>query len=146
MVFMRLLIIKILRRLESLQWREDVGGQHCPCPALVSFQSGISEKNCPLSVCYSNSIWYLSVRILSISILSAVRIFSVLILSGLFEKRCPLSISPSGQGRHRGVGTFGVLVRRRRLQSDLDMTRPYNLEVIDRYHITDRVQRRPDNL
>ena len=119
------------------------------CPCLVSvrnFRKKMSVVCLADSVCYSNSIWYSSVRNLSISILSAVRIFSVLILSGLFEKRCSLSISPSGQGRHRGVGTFGVLVRRRRLQSDLDMTRPYNLEVIDRYHITDRVQRRPDNL
>ena len=42
--------------------------------------------------------------------------------SGLFEKRCSLSVTPAEQGR---VRTFGVLVRRRRLESDLDMTRPY---------------------
>ena len=131
-------------------WKSDVGGQHCPCPALVSFLSGIAEKKCLLSVwqtvsSYSNSIWYLSVRILSISILSAVRIFSVLIPLGLFEKRCSLSDSPVGQGRDRGVRTFGVLFRRR-LESDLDMNRPYDSEVIERHHITDRVQRRPDNL
>ena len=29
----------------------DVGGQHCPCHVLVSFQSGFPGKSCPMSVC-----------------------------------------------------------------------------------------------
>ena len=29
----------------------DVGGQHCPCPVLISFLSGFSGKSCPVSVC-----------------------------------------------------------------------------------------------
>ena len=29
----------------------DVGGQHCPCPVLVSFLSWFSVKSCPVSVC-----------------------------------------------------------------------------------------------
>ena len=57
---------------------------------------------------YATDVRCLSIRILSISILSAIRI-----LSGIFEKRCPLSVCPAGQERDRAVRTFGVLVRRR---------------------------------
>ena len=34
-----------------------------------------------------------------------------------FEKNCPLSVYPAGQGRDRGVRTFGFLVRRRPAES-----------------------------
>ena len=34
-----------------LNWPADVGGQYCPCPALVSFLSGFSGKKCPVSIC-----------------------------------------------------------------------------------------------
>jgi len=33
------------------EYESDVGGQHCPCPVLVSFLSGFSGISCPLSVC-----------------------------------------------------------------------------------------------
>ena len=78
----------------------DVGGQHCPCPVRVSFLSGFSRKSCPLSVrCLD------SVRILSVSILSAVRV-----LSGFLEKTLS-AVCPAGQGQDRAVRTFAVLVR-----------------------------------
>ena len=56
-----------------------------------------------------------SVRILSVRILWAVRI-----LSGLFEKCCPLSACPAGQGRDRAVRTCIVLVRRRLVLALID--------------------------
>ena len=78
----------------------------------------------------------LSVRILSVSILSGVRILSGFLekrlsgvcLSGLclsrfcpvsgfcpdfWKKLCPLSVCPAGQGQDRAVRIFAVLVRRR---------------------------------
>jgi len=96
----------------------DVGGKYCPCPVLVSFLSEFSGKSCTVSVCcpdfvrifVKKTVRCLSVRILSVSILSAVRI-----LSGIFEKCCPLSVCPAGQERDRAVRTFGVLVPRRLL-------------------------------
>ena len=96
-----------------------------PCPNfLQTYLSGV----CPLSG--------FSVRILSVSILSGVRILSGfweiklsgVCLSGLclsrfcpvsgfcpdfWEKLCPLSVCPAGQGQDRAVRTFAVLVRRR---------------------------------
>ena len=35
----------------------DVGGQHCPCPVLVSFLSDLSGKSCPVSVWCLDSVW-----------------------------------------------------------------------------------------
>ena len=66
----------------------DVGGQYCPCPALVSFLSGFSGNSCPVSVCCPESVWYLSVQILSVSILSAVWI-----LSGILYKNAVRCLS-----------------------------------------------------
>ena len=93
----------------------DVGGQQCPCPVRVSFLSGFAGKSCPMSVrCLD------SVRILSVSILCAVRIFkkqtvrclsvrvlsvsilsAVRILSGFLEKCCPVSVCPDFQWSDR---------------------------------------------
>ena len=78
MDFMGFLIIKILRRLER-RCRRAALSVSCTCLVF----SGFSEKSSPLSVCYSNSAWYLSVRILSISILSTVRIFKASDFVGL---------------------------------------------------------------
>ena len=75
----------------------DVSGQHFPCPALVPFLSGFPENRVRSAV-----------RILSVSILSAVRI-----LSGIFEKKTLFVVCLSGQRRDRAVRTFRVLVRRR---------------------------------
>ena len=54
----------------------DVGGQHCPCPVLVSFVSGLAEKSCPVPVycpdCVRIFVRFLFVRNLSVSIPSAV--------------------------------------------------------------------------
>ena len=47
----------------------DIGGQHCPCPALVSFSSGFSGKSCPVSICPD------SVSLDFVSCLDSVRIF-----------------------------------------------------------------------
>ena len=82
----------------------DAGGQHCSRHFLVSSLSGFSEKSCPVSVFCPDSVRILSVfsvrclsfRILSVSILTGVRI-----LSGF----------PAGQGRDRDVRSVGVLVR-----------------------------------
>ena len=81
----------------------------CPvsaCPDSVCLDS----VRCPDSVrnFVKNHVRCLSVRILSVSILSGVRI-----LSGFSKKLCPLSVCPAGQGRDRAVRTFAVLVRRR---------------------------------
>ena len=77
----------------------DVGGQHCPCPVRVSFLPGFSGKSCPVSVCPDSvcldsvrcqdsvrifrkkAFRCLSVRTLSVSIPSAVRV-----LSGFLKK------------------------------------------------------------
>ena len=81
----------------------------CPvsvCPDSVCLDS----VRCPDSVrnFVKNPVRCLSVRILSVSILSGVRI-----LSGFSKKLCPLSVCPAGQGQDRAVRTFAVLVRRR---------------------------------
>ena len=90
-------------------WPADVGGQYCPCPALVSFLSGFSGKKCPVSVCCPT--------FLSGVYLSGFCLSRFCPLSGFCpefsKRRCPLSVCPAGQGRDRAVQTFTVLVRRR---------------------------------
>ena len=75
-------------------WPSDVGGQHCPCRVLV----------------------FVFVRIFR-NIVSAVCLLSGFCLSRFcpefWEKRCPFSVCPAGQGRDRVVRTSVVLVRRR---------------------------------
>ena len=58
--------------------QKDVGGQHCPCPVLVSFFSGFSGKSCPVSVCCPDFVC-----LDSISCPDSVR---------TLEKRCPLFV------------------------------------------------------
>ena len=65
----------------------------------MSFLSGFPENRVR---CLS------SVRILSVSIPTAVRI-----LSGFLKKCCPVSVFPIGQERDIAVRTFDILVRRR---------------------------------
>ena len=134
MVFMRFLIIKILDRLER-RCRRAALSLSCPCLVSVRIFRKILSVGCPLfefcliSVC-PDSVYLDFVRcsdFLKPPILSVWIFLSSLWgpESGLFEKRCSLSVPAAEQGRDRGVQTFGVLVRRRRLESDLDMTRPY---------------------
>ena len=69
------------------KWIPDIGGQHCPCPVLISFFMDIPENSVP---------W----------------LFAVRILSG-FKKSCPLSVCPTEKVRDRAVRTFTVLVHLR---------------------------------
>ena len=80
----------------------------CSCLICARNYRKILSDVCQLFVF---SVWYLCVRVLSVSNLSAVRI-----LPWLLKKCCPFSVCPSGQGRDIALQTFGVLVRR---QSDL---------------------------
>ena len=94
----------------------DVGGQHCPCPVLVSFLSGFPVKSCLVSVCYTDSF----------------RIFhpvSVSILSGNFVKNavqclsvrifCPDSVYCSNSVRilEKKLPVFSLSDRTRTRQS-----------------------------
>ena len=101
----------------------DVGGQHCPCPVLVSFVSGLAEKSCPVPVYCPDCVRIFCpisvcpefVCLNSVSCLDSVRIF---------EKICTLPACLVSQGRARGVRTFDVLVCRRLVGSGTNWSVP----------------------
>ena len=83
-------VMGCLRPLASRRQRTESGRGQTGCLSVVRiFLTDLS------------AVWILSVfsaRVFPVSILSAVRI-----LSGFYEKSCPLSVYPVGQGRTRAV-------------------------------------------
>ena len=87
----------------------DVGGQHCPCPVLVSFLSG---KSCPMSVCCLDSV----------RCSNSVRII---------EKSYPLSVCPdkdetelSGLSLSLSVDVYFLII-----MSEMSQCDPKTLEI-----------------
>ena len=109
-IIMNFLFIRVNKNtfLKKMVW-SDVGGQHCPCPVLVSFLSGFFGKSCPVSICCPD---FLPGICLS-------RFCQLSAFCPDYKKSCPLSVRPAGQGRDRAVRTFTVLVRRRLLRGEL---------------------------